>query len=59
MEATSKESLQKWLHKLQQFMKYLMLLAETMIHSKSDATYLKDNAKFANVITFGFAFLFN
>jgi hypothetical protein len=48
----------KWLRKLEQFMRYIMLLSETLSQSK-EAMYLKVQQKFSCVITFGFAFLFN
>ena len=58
-ECRSKDLIQKWLNKLEYFMRYLMVLGETMSPSASEPLYQKVQSKFTSVITFGFAFLFN
>jgi hypothetical protein len=59
VESQTKDLVQKWLNKLECFMRYIMILGETMSQSKSEPFYSKVQNKFANVITYGFAFLFN
>ena len=59
MESRSKDQFQKWLNKLEYFLRYVMILGETMAYAKSDPFYLKVQGKFASIITYGFAFLFN
>jgi hypothetical protein len=59
VEAQTKDVVQKWLNRLENFMRYLMLLSETLSQQKSEHSYQKVQQKFARVLTFGFAFLFN
>ena len=59
VEAESKELMGKWLNKMEHFMRYIMVLSESVNQVKADQIYLKAMIKFSQVITFGFAFLFN
>ena len=59
VEAESKELISKWLNKLENFMRYIMLLSESPSQIKADQIYAKAMTKFSQVITFGFAFLFH
>ena len=64
VEGNNKEIIQQWLKEFESFMRYIMILSETLSpsppKSSSDQIYCqKVQHKFSNVITFGFAFLFH
>jgi hypothetical protein len=64
VEGNNKEIIQQWLKEFENFMRYIMILSETLGHNpmknNSDQIYYqKVQQKFSNVITFGFAFLFH
>jgi hypothetical protein len=64
VEGNSKEIIQQWLKEFENFMRYIMILSETLggnsVKNESDQIYnQKVQHKFSNVITFGFAFLFH
>lgn len=64
VEGNSKEIIQQWLKEFENFMRYIMILSETLggssVKNEADQIYnQKVQHKFSNVITFGFAFLFH
>jgi len=62
VEGNSKEIIQQWLKEFESFMRYIMILSETLGPAKGSSDqiyYQKVQHKFSDVITFGFAFLFH
>ena len=64
IEGNTKDLIQSWLKKLEKFLKYIMIMGETLElnsqKSAQDQQFIESaNKKFCNILTFGFAFLFN
>jgi len=59
VEGGTREVMEAWLKKLENFLCYIMLLSETQANQGDSVLFQKVQAKFAEVLTFGLSFLFH